>query len=141
MLKKEVYKALLRAYSMNGDSEGAQRVFVATQVAGIVPDAKWCALLINAYAMAGQGSEACIAFGNLRRSGLKPNDKCVALVLSVYERENKLNKALDFLVELERDGYILGKEASEMLAKWFQRLGVVEEVELVLRDYALNMDQ
>ncbi|XP_027107810.1 uncharacterized protein [Coffea arabica] len=135
---REVYKALLRAYSMNGDSKGAQRVFDAIQLAGMIPDAKVCGLLINAYVVAGQSSEACIVFENLRRSGLQPNDKCVSLVLAVYEKDNKLSKALDFLTDLERDGFLLGKEASEVLVKWFQRLGVVEEVEQILRDYALR---
>lgn len=135
---REVYKALLRGYSMNGDSKGAQRIFDAIQLAGIVPDARLCALLINAYAVAGQTSEACIAFKNLMISGLEPNDKCVSLVLTVYEKENKLNKALEFLIELEKDGIVLGKESSEILARWFRRLGVLEEVELVLRDYSLS---
>ncbi|KAI5647349.1 hypothetical protein M9H77_33354 [Catharanthus roseus] len=136
---REVYKALLRAYSTNGDSKGAQRVFNAIQLAGIIPDAKICALLLNAYVVAGKNTEACIAFENLKRSGIEPNDKCVALVLSVYEKENKLNRALEFLMELERDGFLVGKESSEIMARWFRRLGVLEEVELVLRDYALGM--
>ncbi|XP_059458585.1 pentatricopeptide repeat-containing protein At1g01970 [Corylus avellana] len=134
----EVYKALLRAYSMTGDSRGAQRVFDALQCGGIPPDVKMCGLLINAYGMAGQSQKAAIAFENMRRAGLEPSDKCVALMLAAYEKENKLNKALEFLVKLERYGIILGKEASETLARWFQRLGVVEEVELVLREYAVG---
>ncbi|KAA8520530.1 hypothetical protein F0562_014786 [Nyssa sinensis] len=133
---REVYKALLRAYSMIGDSEGAQRVFDSIQFAGIIPDAKLCGLLINAYVVAGQSHKACIAFENLRKAGLEPNDKCVALILASYEKENKLNKALDLLIDMERDNIMVGKEASEILAGWFRRLGVVKEVELVLRDYA-----
>jgi len=134
----EVYKALLRAYSMTGDSKGAQRAFDALQCGGIPPDVKMCGLLINAYGMAGQSQKAAIAFENMRGAGLEPSDKCVALMLAAYEKENKLNKALEFLVNLERDGIMLGKEASETLARWFQRLGVVEEVELVLREYAVG---
>ncbi|KAK3036345.1 hypothetical protein RJ639_031752 [Escallonia herrerae] len=134
--KREVYKALLRAYSMTGDSEGAQRIFDTIQLAGITPDVKVCALLINVYAAAGRSCEACIVFENLRKAGLEPNDKCVALVLTAFEKENKLSKALDFLIDLERGGITLGKEASEVLAGWFRNLGVVEEVELVLREYA-----
>ncbi|XP_057981558.1 pentatricopeptide repeat-containing protein At1g01970 [Malania oleifera] len=133
---REVYKALLRAYSMIGDAKGAQRVFDAIQFAGISPNAKLCALLINAYRVAGQSQEAHIAFKNMRRAGLRPNDKCIALMLAVYEKENKLNMALDFLVGLERDGILVSKEASEILARWFRRLGLVEEVDLVLREYA-----
>lgn len=133
---REVYKALLRAYSMISDSQGAQRVFNAIQLAGIIPDVKVCGLLINAYVMAGQTREAVIAFDNLRKADLEPNDKCVALVLVAYEKENKLNNALDFLIKLEKDGVMIGKEASELLVRWFRKLGVVEEVELVLRDYA-----
>ncbi|KAM7476341.1 hypothetical protein LguiB_023584 [Lonicera macranthoides] len=133
---REVYKALLRAYSMIGDSKGAQRIFDAIQLAAIIPDVKVCGLLINAYVVAGQSREACIVFENLRRAGLKPNDKCVALILGAYEREKKLNKALDFLIDLERNGIMVEKEASEVLARWFRSLGVVEEVEHVLREYA-----
>ncbi|KAL8532465.1 hypothetical protein ACS0TY_008891 [Phlomoides rotata] len=138
---REVYKALLRAHSMLGDSQGAQRVFDAIQLARIIPDAKVCGLLINAYVTSGQTREARIAFDNMRRSGLEPNDKCVGLVLSGYERENKLKEALDLLIELERNGVIIGKEASDLLAKWFRRLGVVEEVEHVLRDFAVKTPQ
>ncbi|XP_021281277.1 pentatricopeptide repeat-containing protein At1g01970 [Herrania umbratica] len=132
----EVYKALLRAYSMLGDANGAQRVFDAIQLAGISPDARLCGLLINAYQLAGQSDKAHIAFENMRRAGLEPSDKCVALVLAAYEKQNKLNKAWDFLMELERNGIVVGKEASGILAQWFKKLGVVEQVELVLREFA-----
>ncbi|GFP87335.1 pentatricopeptide repeat-containing protein at1g01970 [Phtheirospermum japonicum] len=128
---REVYKALLRAYSMMGDSLGAQRVFDAIQLAGIVPDARVCGLLINAYFVAGLNREACVAFENMRKSGLKPNDKCVALVLAAYEKESRLNEALNLLVELERNGYVLGKECSDFLLNWFRKLGVVDEVEVI----------
>lgn len=138
---REVYKALLRAFSMMGDSQGAQRVFKAIQLAGIIPDVKVCALLINAYVASGQSREARIAFENMRRAGLKPNDKCVALVLAAYEMENRLTEALHLLTELESNSIVLEREASELLVKWLGRLGVVEEVETVLRDFTLRMPQ
>ncbi|KAJ6344318.1 hypothetical protein OIU76_005940 [Salix suchowensis] len=132
----EVYKALLRAYSIVGDADGAQRVFDEIQLAGIPPDNRTCAVLLNAYGMAGQSQNAYTTFENMLRAGIEPSDKCVALVLAAYEKENKLNQALDFLIGLERERIIIGKEASEVLAGWFGRLGVVKEVELVLREYA-----
>ncbi|KAI3741239.1 hypothetical protein L1987_58910 [Smallanthus sonchifolius] len=137
--KSEVYKAMLRAYSMSGDSLGAQRTFDAIQIAGIIPDVKICTVLINAYVTAGQSQEACVAFENMRRAGILPNDKCIGLMLDAYEKDNKLKEVLDFLMDLERDGIMIGKEASEKLARWFKDLGVVEEVERVLRDYG-SMD-
>lgn len=132
----EVYKALLRTYSMGGDTVGAQRVFDAIQLAGITPDVKLCGLLINAYAVAGESQKARTAFKNMRNAGISPNDKCVALMLTAYEKDNQLNQALEFLMEIEKDGIIVEKEASKILAAWFRRLGVVEEVEQVLREYA-----
>lgn len=132
----EVYKALLRAHSMAGNSEGAQKVFDTIQLAQIPPDPKLCALLINAYKVAGQSQEARVAFENMRKAGLEPNDKCVSLMLGVYEQENRLNAALDFLMDLEGGGVMVGQEASAILAGWFRRLNVVEDVELVLREYA-----
>ncbi|KAF6156186.1 hypothetical protein GIB67_010650 [Kingdonia uniflora] len=132
----EIYKALLRAYSTAGDINGAQRVFDSIQFAGIAPDTRICALLMNAYMVAGDSEGVRSVFVNLRSAGLEPNDKCVTIMLSVYEKENKLNMALELLMDLERDGIMVGEEASEVLAKWFRRLGVVKEVELVLREYA-----
>ncbi|XP_020218652.1 pentatricopeptide repeat-containing protein At1g01970 [Cajanus cajan] len=137
----EVYKALLRAFSMIGNAEGAQRVFDAIQLTGITPDDKMCSLVVNAYAMAGQSQEALTAFENMRRVGIKPTDKCIASVLVAYENEGKINSALEFLIDLERDGIMVGEEASGVLAKWFRKLGVVEEVELVLRDFATSHHQ
>ncbi|KAF5732963.1 hypothetical protein HS088_TW17G00496 [Tripterygium wilfordii] len=87
---------------------------------------KWRVKVQNAYA----------AFQNMRRAGLEPSDKCVALVLRAYEKENKLGMALAFLMDLEKSGIIVGKEASEVLARWFGRLGLVKKVEFVLRAYA-----
>ncbi|XP_004492641.1 pentatricopeptide repeat-containing protein At1g01970 [Cicer arietinum] len=134
----EVYKALLRAYSGSGNAEGAQRVFDAIQLAGITPDDKMCSLLIYAYGMAGQSQKAQIAFENMKKAGIEPTDKCISLVLFAYEKENMLDTALAFLIDLERDGIMVGEETSRILAGWFRKLGVVEEVELVLRDFATS---
>lgn len=132
----EVYKALLRAYSGIGNAEGAERVFDAIQLAGIIPDDKMCGLLIYAYSMAGQSQKARIAFENMKKAGIEPTDKCISSVLVAYEKENMLNTALEFLIELESDGIMVKEETSRILAGWFRKLGVVEEVELVLRDFA-----
>ncbi|PKA53170.1 Pentatricopeptide repeat-containing protein [Apostasia shenzhenica] len=133
--RREVYKAMLRAYSMAGDVDGAQRVFEAVQFAGIVPDCRLCALLVNAYCMAGKTEGARISIVNMKRAGLKPNDKCIALMLRAYQKENKLDKALGLLMELEGDGVVIGEETSDVLTQWLQRLGVVDELELALRDF------
>ncbi|KAK6133653.1 hypothetical protein DH2020_032563 [Rehmannia glutinosa] len=105
--------ALVHMYSKVGDSQGAQRVFDAIQLA--------------------------VSSLMLGKCGIEPNDKCVALVLAAYEKENRLKEALNLLIELETNGFVLGKESSGLLVKWFQKLGVVDEVEVVLRDFALRM--
>ena len=105
---------------------------------GVTPDDKICSLVVNAYVMAGQSQKALIAFENMRRAGIKPSDKCIASVLVAYEKESKINTALEFLIDLERDGIMVEEEASAVLAKWFRKLGVVEEVELVLRDFVTS---
>ncbi|WOL11980.1 hypothetical protein Cni_G20744 [Canna indica] len=133
---KEVYKALLRAYSAKGNADGAQRVFNSIQFAGVVPDSRLCALLINAYCMAGRSNEARSVLENMKITGLERSDKCIALMLSAYEKENDLNAALSFLIELEHDGILIAEEASQVLVGWFRRLGVVGEVEQVLREFS-----
>uniref|UniRef100_A0A1J3IJA7 Pentatricopeptide repeat-containing protein n=1 Tax=Noccaea caerulescens TaxID=107243 RepID=A0A1J3IJA7_NOCCA len=138
---KEVYKALLRAYSMGGDAQGANRVFSALQIAGITPDVKLCGLLINAYSVLGESQNARLAFENMRKAGIKATDKCVALVLAAYEKEQKLNEALGFLVELEKESIMVEKEASAVLARWFKKLGVVEQVGLLLKEFSATQSQ
>ncbi|KAJ7962226.1 Pentatricopeptide repeat-containing protein [Quillaja saponaria] len=132
--------AMVDMYSKAGHLEQAKEYFDEIKLLGqpfaaISPDDKICGLLINAYGKAGQSQKARVAFENMRRAGIEPSDKCIALTLAAYEKESKLNKALKFLIDLEKDGIMVGKEASEILSKWFRRLGVVEEVELVLREY------
>lgn len=136
---KEVYKALLRAYSYKGDSDGAQRIFDAIQFAGIVPDTRLCALLVNAYCLSNQIDEAVCVVRNMRSAGVRPCDKCVALVLGAYEKVNMLETALGFLTELEENGVAIGLEPSQLLAAWFRRLGLVHEVEQVLKNLPENM--
>lgn len=131
---KEVYKALLRAYSYRGDPDGAQRVFDAVQFAGIVPDTKLCALLVNAYCLSDRIEEAVCVIRNMRSAGVEPCDKCVALVLGACEKVNMLETALGFLTELEENGVSIGQEPSQLLAAWFRKLGVVREVDQVLKD-------
>ncbi|KAF8670382.1 hypothetical protein HU200_050684 [Digitaria exilis] len=135
---KEVYKALLRAFSYKGDSDGAQRIFDAIQFAGIVPDTKMCALLVNAYCLSNRIPEAVCVIRNMRSAGVTPCDRCIALVLGAYEKVNMLETALAFLTELEENGIEIGQEPSQLLAAWFRRLGVVHEVEQVLKE--LSMD-
>ncbi|XP_068634112.1 pentatricopeptide repeat-containing protein At1g01970-like [Aristolochia californica] len=130
---KEIHKAMLRAYSIAGDTDGAQRIFDSIQLAGIIPDAKLCALLINAYCVAGQSEKARSVLENLRSARMEPSDKCVALLLAAYEKDNNLDKALGLLLDLEKDGFLIGEEASQILAKWLRRLGVLQEIETVLR--------
>ncbi|KAH0454468.1 hypothetical protein IEQ34_016392 [Dendrobium chrysotoxum] len=138
---REVYKAILRAFSLAGDAEGAQRVFNSVQFAGIVPDSRICALLVNAYCMAGKIEGARSTIENMRVAGLKPNDKCIALMLEAYRNKNMLDRALDFLMELERDGVAVEQEASKVLAQWLQGLGVINEVEVALREFLVVKEE
>ncbi|CAN6562679.1 unnamed protein product [Malus baccata var. baccata] len=102
-VENEVYKALLRAYSMVGDIEGVQMMFSAIHLAGISLYAKLCGLLINAYGVSGQNQKEHVAFENMRMASLKPTNKYVALVLAIYEKENKLQEALKFLIVWDYD--------------------------------------
>lgn len=124
---KEVYKALLRFFSIAGNTSGAQRVFDLIQFAGIIPDAKLCGLILNAYVVAGQVGNARAAFENMRKAGVRPNDKCVALMLEGYQKVNRLDQAVSLLVELERDQVVIGQEAKTILVNWFDRLGLDSE--------------
>ncbi|XP_078157612.1 tetratricopeptide repeat (TPR)-like superfamily protein [Carex rostrata] len=133
----EVYKALLRAYSNKGDSKGAQRVFDSIQFARIVPDSRICALLMNAYCLAGQTNEARCVIENMRRAHLIPCDRCVGLMIDAYEKDNRIDKALDFLTEMERDGIAISRDVLGVLHRWFDRIGVKEEISDILKEFSL----
>ncbi|XP_004986387.1 pentatricopeptide repeat-containing protein At1g01970-like [Setaria italica] len=132
---KEVYRALLRAFSYKGDSDGAHRIFDAIQFAGIVPDTK----LVNAYCLPNRMAEAVCVIRNMRSARVTPCDKCIALVLGAYEKVDMLETALGFLTELEENGIAIGQEPSQLLAVWFRKLGVVHEVEQVLKELSEDM--
>nr|TKV92562.1 hypothetical protein SEVIR_9G169600v2 [Setaria viridis] len=132
---KEVYRALLRAFSYKGDSDGAHRIFDAIQFARIVPATK----LVNAYCLSNRMAEAVCVIRNMRSAGVTPCDKCIALVLGAYEKVDMLETALGFLTELEENGIAIGQEPSQLLAVWFRRLGVVHEVEQVLKEISEDM--
>ncbi|KAJ3683790.1 hypothetical protein LUZ60_014017 [Juncus effusus] len=131
---KEVYKALLRAYSNKGDSRGAQRVYDSMQFARILPDSRICALLIKAYCFANEINEARCVIQNMRKVGVRPCERCINYILNAYEKENRLDYALRFLKEIERDGVRISKGVLEVLNGWFERIGVKEEMEGVLKE-------
>ncbi|KAJ4784454.1 Pentatricopeptide repeat-containing protein [Rhynchospora pubera] len=133
----EVYKALLRAYSNKGDSKGAQRVFDSIQFARVVPDSRICALLVNAYCLAGQTTEARCVIENMRKAGLRPCERCITLVIDAYEKDNRLDKALDFLAEMETDGIAISEDTLGVLQGWFDKIGVKEEMDEILKEVSL----
>jgi hypothetical protein len=55
------------------------------------------------------------------KSGQKPDDSCTAGMMKNY-----LDKALDMLLTLEKDGFKPGSKTSTVLVDWMEQLQLVD---------------
>lgn len=134
---KEIYTALLRAYSERGDVIGAGRISTAMQFAGFQQSMETCTLLIEAHSRAGDPEQARNNFDYMIKFGHKPDDRCTASMIAAYEMKNLLDKALNLLLELEKDGFQPGVATYSVLVDWLSKMNLVDEVEQLLNKIAL----
>nr|XP_017234321.1 PREDICTED: pentatricopeptide repeat-containing protein At1g19525-like [Daucus carota subsp. sativus] len=64
--------------------------------------------------------------------GHKADDRSTASMIAAYETKNLLDKALDLLLQLEKDGFEPGVATYSVLVDWFGQLQLVEEAEDLL---------
>ncbi|XP_008784899.2 pentatricopeptide repeat-containing protein At3g54980, mitochondrial [Phoenix dactylifera] len=129
---KEIYMELLQAFGERGQVDGAQRIMNTMQFAGIQPTLESFTLLIESYGQAGDPDQARGHFDHMMKAGHKPDDRCTASMMAAYVKKNLLDKALDLLLTLERDGFRPGIATYAVLVDWLGRLQLVEEAERLL---------
>ncbi|XP_072992172.1 uncharacterized protein [Typha latifolia] len=133
---KEIYMELLQAFAERGQVDGAQRIMNTMQFAGIQPTLESFTLLVEAYGQAGDPDQARGHFDHMMKSGHKPDDRCTASMMMAYVKRNLLDKALDLLLTLEKDGFQPGIATNTVLVDWLGRLQLVEEAERLLSKIA-----
>lgn len=126
---KEIYMELLRAFAERGLVDGAQRIMNTMQFAGIQPTLESFTLLVESYGQAGDPDQARGYFDHMMKAGHKPDDRCTASMMAAYVKKNLLDKALDLLLTLEKDGFQPGIATYTVLVGWLGRLQLVEEAE------------
>ncbi|KAL4372600.1 hypothetical protein AHAS_Ahas06G0282000 [Arachis hypogaea] len=129
---KEIYMALLRAFSKRGEVTGAERISTMMQFAGFQQTKETCTLLVEAHANAGNPDAARRNFDYMKNLGHKPDDRCTASMIVAYEKKNLLDKALELLLKLEKDGFVPGVATYSVLVDWMSRLLLVDEAEHLL---------
>ena len=129
---REIYMELLQAFAERGQVDGAQRMMNTMQFAGIQPILESFTLIIEAYGQAGDPDQARGHFDHMMRAGHKPDDRCTASMIAAYVKKNLLDKALDLLLTLEKDGFQPGIATYTVLVDWLGRLQLVEEAERLL---------
>ncbi|KAK7321762.1 hypothetical protein VNO77_32681 [Canavalia gladiata] len=136
----EIYMALLRSFSQRGDAKGANRISNTMQFAGFQLSLEMCTPLIEAHARASEPDpdEARSNFDYMIKLGHKPDDRCTASMIAVYEKKNLLDKALDLLLMLEKDGFEPGVATYSVLVDWLGKLLLVDEAEQLLAKIALQ---
>lgn len=128
----EIYISLLHSFSKNGDVAGAQRIANTMQFAGFQHTLESCTLLIEAFAHAGDPDQAKANFDYMINIGLKPSDQAIAGVLVAYDKKNMLDKAFNFILELEKEGCELGPNSYSVLVDWFGKMELIDEAEYML---------
>ncbi|CAN1835636.1 Protein NUCLEAR FUSION DEFECTIVE 5, mitochondrial [Linum perenne] len=133
---EEIYMALLASSAKFGDFSLAARISRTMNFNGFDPTLESCTLLVEAAAQAGDPDQARNEFYYMIRIGLKPDDRCIANVVAAHEKKKLLDKALNFLLELEGKGFELGISTYTVLIDWFGKMGLIDEVEQLLRKIA-----
>lgn len=132
---KEIYLELLRAFANGGEVDAAQRIVNTMQFAGIQQNLESYTLLIDAYGKAGDPDQARVHFDHMREVGrIMPDDRCTASMLAAYVKKNLLDKGLDLLLTLKKQGFVPGVHTNTVLVGWLGRLQLVEEAEQVLEE-------
>lgn len=127
---KEIYLSLLRSYAQQGSGTGALRIYNTLLFAGFEPTLESCALLVEANVM--DPDKARENFDQMIQNGLRPDDRCTASMIAAYEKKNLLDKALDLLLQLEKDGFEPGVLTYSVLVDWLGKLQLVAEAEQLL---------
>ncbi|KAL8145029.1 uncharacterized protein LOC141706780 [Apium graveolens] len=129
---EEIYMDLLRSFVRACDIIGTQRIATTMQFAGFHPTKEFCRLLVEAYGQTGDPDQARHQFDHMLSMGHKADDRSTASMIAAYETKNLLDKALDLLLQLEKDGFEPGVATYSVLVDWFGQLQLVEEAEDLL---------
>ncbi|KAI3933776.1 hypothetical protein MKW92_038018 [Papaver armeniacum] len=136
---RDMLMALLRSFSERGEAVRAQSTSTSMILAGYQPDLEYYTSLVGAYGPS-DPEHAREIFNKMRKAGIKPDDKCTANMMAGYEKKNCLDKALNLLSELEKDGFEPGFETYSVLVDWLAHLQLVDECEELLRKITENGD-
>ncbi|KAL1827778.1 hypothetical protein ACET3Z_006190 [Daucus carota] len=115
------------AYIMACVNAGKPKLF-----AGFHPTKEFCRLLVEAYGQTGDPDQARHQFDHMLRMGHKADDRSTASMIAAYETNKLLDKALDLLLQLEKDSFEPGVATYSVLVDWFGQLQLVEEAEDLL---------
>ncbi|KAK6131207.1 hypothetical protein DH2020_035051 [Rehmannia glutinosa] len=130
---KEIYMALIRSFAQSGDVNGADRISTSMQcIGGFQPNLESCTLMVEAYGRAGDPEHARHSFDQMMKLGHKPDDRCIASMIAAYEKKNLLDKALDLLLELEKNGFEPGVATYTILVDWLSKLELFDEADQIL---------
>ncbi|KAF0933608.1 hypothetical protein E2562_018849 [Oryza meyeriana var. granulata] len=130
---KELYMDVIRAFAERGMTDGADRVKTKMLLAGFQPTLELFTSLIEAYGRTGHAGHASSLFDQMRMSGHVPDDRCIAGMIAAYMMMNKLDRALNFLLSLEKDGLKPGVKTNLVLLDWMSRLQLVQEAEQLVQ--------
>ncbi|KAL5558026.1 hypothetical protein UlMin_034237 [Ulmus minor] len=129
---KEIYMALLRSFSQLGDVGGSGRIATTMQFAGIQASFESSKLLVEAYGKAGDPDQARSNFDYMIKLGQMPDDECTASMIAAYEKKNMLDKALNLLLQLQKDGFQAGVATYTVFVDWLVKLQLFDEAEHLL---------
>ncbi|MFS7962815.1 putative tetratricopeptide-like helical domain superfamily [Helianthus anomalus] len=130
---EDLFLAVIRSYALNGDATGASRILKSMEFAGYQAGLEANTYLVEAYSRTGHHTDdARKHFDEIMKLGTKPDDKIIARMIAAYAVKNSLDKALQLLLQLEKDGIEYGLATCAVLIDWLGKLQLIDEAEDLL---------
>ncbi|KAK6918610.1 Pentatricopeptide repeat, partial [Dillenia turbinata] len=119
-----ILTAMVDMYSKSGNLKLAEETFKQIILLGQPLDRKSYGSIIMAYIKAGMPDQGESLIREMEAQDMNAGSEVFKALLSAYSMTG------------DSEGAQREKKASELLVAWFNRLGVVQEVEKILRQYA-----
>ncbi|KAI7745671.1 hypothetical protein M8C21_009982 [Ambrosia artemisiifolia] len=129
---EDLFLAVIRSYALIANPTAAKQVMDNMEGAGYQSGVEANTYLVEAFSRTGNADDARKYFDQILKLGNKPDDKIIARMVAAYANKNALDKALQLLLQLEKDGIEYGLATYSVLIDWLGKLKLIDEVEDLL---------
>lgn len=118
-----VFDMILKIYAQKGMLKNALHVFDNMGKYGCIPSLRSCNCLLSNLVKNGEGYVALLVYEQMMRVGIVPDVFTRSIVVNAYCKEKSMEKALDFVKEMENLGFELNVVTYNSLIDGYVSLG------------------